>query len=119
MENKGLEIISQEIPEKENVKIFILKGSLDMVTTPKLNEIVEPFIQKEDFCVMLEISGINYMNSTGLANILRYHIQLKRRNGSFKLISPNSYIYEILDVTGAVKLLEIHNSIEEALKTCP
>lgn len=112
MEKKNIEI---QVGDAEGgIKLIKISGSLDTVTSPKVDETISPLLDgPENF--IFDCTDLNYMNSTGLALILKYHIHLKRRNKYLKLVIINKLLREIMDVSGALKLLEVYRSKEEAI----
>lgn len=110
--NLGIEIHQAESDEK--VKIVNIIGVLDTISSPKAEEVLNPLIGQDGNCIIVNCSKLSYMNSTGLALLMRYHVQMKRRKGSFKIVAPAAYTKEIIEVSGAIKLLEIYKNEQEA-----
>lgn len=100
------------------IKLFKLDGILDTLTTPKLDAFMSGYVHKEGICVILDCSDLSYINSFGLASLILYHIQLKRRGSVFMLIGLNDFIRELMEASGASKLIDIYSSKEEAIKNC-
>ncbi len=116
MEQKDINITIED--RGANIKLIKLKGVLDTLTTPKLDEVMAELIKQEGLYLVANCSGLTYANSTGLASLILYHIQKKRRKGVFKLAALNDFIGELVDVSGAIKLLDIYKTEEEAIKDC-
>lgn len=99
------------------IKLVQLAGVLDTVTVEDADKIFNPFLDQQGLTVLVDCSRLKYMNSTGLANLMRYYIQLKRRQGALKLVAPSHYIKEIINVSGAFRLLEVYGSQQEAIES--
>lgn len=67
--------------------------------------------------LIVDCTALNYVNSAGLAFLMKCHIQMRRRNGTFKLVNPNKLISGLLEVCGVWNFLEIYNSLREAIKS--
>lgn len=107
------------IEERDSrIKLFKLDGVLDTLTTPKLDAFMSGYVHKEGTCVILDCSDLSYLNSFGLASLILYHIQLKRRGSILTLISLTDFVRELMDVSGASKLIDIYLSKEEAISKC-
>lgn len=115
MINASLSIEVHQAESDEKVKIIILVGSLDTISVPKAEEVINPLITEDGICLIVDCNKLAYMNSTGLALLIRYQLQMQRRNGSFKIVAPTANIKEIIDVSGAIKLLEIFKNEQEAM----
>ena len=64
--------------------------------------------------IIFDCADLNYINSTGLALILKYYIQMCRRKHNLKIVNLNKLVYEIMDISGALKLLKVYRTQEEA-----
>lgn len=112
---KGLLIEAQDFSGNPMIKLVRLEGVLDTLTAAEADKIFNPFLDQQEITVIVDCGKLKYMNSTGLANLMRYYIQLKRRQGALKLVGPSDYIKEIIDVSGAIRLLEIYGSQQAAI----
>lgn len=114
MDEKDINISIEE--KSSDVKLIRLEGILDAVTTPKLDSFMSSLVYRENTCIIADCSNLSYINSTGLASLILYHIQAKRRNGAFKLTSPSEFVKELMVVSGAKKILDIYETQDEAIK---
>lgn len=109
----GVEVRTAE--SNAEIKIVTIVGVLDTISVPKAEEVINPLLERDGGCLIIDCSKLAYMNSTGLALLMRYQIQKRRRNGSFKIVAPTTYVKEIIEVSGAIKMLEIYKSEQEAV----
>lgn len=112
---RTVKVSVKDIPGYDKGKVIEINGILDTLTSEEADKVIGPLIEKEKV-IIADCSNLEYMNSSGLANLMRYYIQMKRRNGEFKMIGLNKMLREIVDISGAMKLLEIHNNLDEAVK---
>lgn len=116
MEQPGVKIVIEDAAGRTDTKIITITGSLDSVTSIQAEKNIGPLIEQEKH-IIVDCTDLSYVNSTGLAFLLKCYIQMKRREGDFKIVNPNKLIYEIMDITGALNLLEVYNNREEAIKS--
>lgn len=116
MEQPVVKIVIEDAAGRTDTKIITIIGSLDSVTSIQAEKNIGPLIEQEKH-IIVDCTDLSYVNSTGLAFLLKCYIQMKRREGDFKIVNPNKLIYEIMDITGALNLLEVYNSREEAIKS--
>lgn len=116
MEQKGIKIEVKDVEVKGGVKLILIDGVLDVITSFKAELVVNPLVTKEKHLIF-DCTNLNYMNTAGLVTLLKWSTQMKKKNGDFKLVNPNKIIYEILDLAGLVSLLEIYPTQEEALNS--
>lgn len=89
---------------------------MDSVTTDRAEKIIGPVIEQGRHLIV-DCTLLSYVNSSGLAFLMKCHIQMKRRNGSFKLINPTKSISSILEQCGVWNFLKIYGSLQDALKS--
>jgi len=65
--------------------------------------------------LIADLEDLHYVNSTGLGVILHFSRTARERGGSFRLCRISQAVYEIIEIIGATSLLEIHDSLEDAL----
>ncbi len=66
--------------------------------------------------MIIDLSGCEYMDSTFLGTIVVALKKLTNINGNLVLISPKTFSYNMLYVTDFLKLFEVFESMDEALK---
>jgi len=114
METRKVEVKIQELPEQKKVKLVEIKGVLDVLTVAHVERELNPLIEEGNY-ILIDCSKLSYMNTTGLVLLMKYQIKARRRNGAFKIISPSKNIYEIMDISGALKFLDVYETQKEAL----
>jgi len=63
--------------------------------------------------VILDFSGVDFIDSTGLDMIVMLYKKLKDKGGTLKLENVKSDIYQMFDVSGLRHLVEIHRLEKE------
>lgn len=114
MEKETARIEVREIGGQDKIKVIKISGTLDKITCPQAEQVINPLIASGNNLI-LDCTNLDYMNTIGLVLLMKCHIKLKRRNGSLKIVNPNKQIYEIMNVSGALKLLKVYSTQEEAI----
>ncbi len=112
--------ITPEIYEKNN-KVLIIKfnGELDTTNATDVLELLEKMVNedyKEQDIIIADFENLSYLNSTGIGVLLHFNNFVKEQQKNFALINVNDNIYDIISIIGASTVLDIHDSIEDALK---
>ena len=98
-----------------------INGILDDLTATKLDEPLKELLEKEnakDF--IFDCLPLEYFNSTGLARLMFYALSKEKEGCTFKfVIDPKAFIYDIVDISGAIMVLDVFPTLEEALKSYP
>ncbi|MFZ0320373.1 MAG: STAS domain-containing protein [Candidatus Sulfotelmatobacter sp.] len=65
--------------------------------------------------VVLDLSGINSIDSAGIGELVLIHTQAQAKNADLKCASPSPFVRDLFDLTRLDSYFEIHSSLNEAL----
>lgn len=109
-----------EIEERDNggVMILDLKGKLtigegDELLKDKVNSLIQQGHQK----LLLNLEGVPYVDSAGLAEIVRTYTTVSRQGGKLKLLNLTKRIEDLLAITKLLTVFETFESEQEAVKS--
>jgi anti-anti-sigma factor len=101
--------------EQEAGKIVIaVEGELDMNTAPLLKRELETATAGPGASILLDLSGCEFIDSTGIALIVKTWQGLEGE-GRFALCGVGDQVKRVLDITGLESTIPSHASREEAL----
>ena len=69
--------------------------------------------------VLLELSGVPYIDSTRLGEIISAHVTVTRRGGRLRLVGTPDRIMELLAIAGLEGVFERFKTTEEASQQLP
>ncbi len=107
--------------ETENgVRVVEVRGELDLSTAPDLEGPLDQAIADEHSSVLLDLSDCEFIDSTGIALIVRAWQRVDARsgnggNGRVVLCSGNEQVRRVLEVTGLDNSIAIFTTRDEAL----
>ena len=104
------------VDNKDEVKIFSLKGRLDSNTSPQLEEKIASLIESGTRKMVINFKDLDYISSAGLRVILKTTKDLKRNDGRILLCAMQDYVREVFEIAGFDTFLPIVPSIDEALR---
>ncbi|MEQ8190368.1 MAG: STAS domain-containing protein [Candidatus Eremiobacterota bacterium] len=99
-----------------NIMGINIEGEIDVYTSPKVKEALNDLIQKGNNNIIVNLEGVSYIDSTGLGVLIGALKRVKENNGDIKLVCTNLQIKKIFDITGLVKIFELYDSEELAIK---
>jgi anti-anti-sigma factor len=73
-----------------------------------LREVVSSLLEKGRKHVLLNLRGVEYIDSAGLGELVRTHLTIQRRGGQFKIVSRNPKAQSLFKATMLHKLFDIH-----------
>jgi anti-sigma B factor antagonist len=78
-----------------------LGGEIDLYTAPRLHsELVAILSGDEPVQVVVDMSGIEFCDSTGMNVLLAAHRRAREQGGDLELAAPRPAIRKVLQVTG-------------------
>ncbi len=65
--------------------------------------------------LVLNLAGINYVDSTGLGELVSAYRLVKSENGELKLMNLNKKVSDLLQITRLYAVFDIHNDEAQAV----
>jgi anti-anti-sigma factor len=87
--------------------VITLTGELDLSCSERLYEETRAAIDSGARELICDLSGLAFVDSTGLSVFLSAQKRLKSLGGSFRIASPTPDVRRILDVAGVTPFLLI------------
>ncbi|MFI1167425.1 STAS domain-containing protein [Streptomyces sp. NPDC020801] len=100
---------------REDVALLTVEGYLDVDTATELQAHLANQLHHGRRHFLLELSGVPFMDSSGMNIILRVYQEVRERPGSVHIIDPTPAVRRILDLTGVSLTVPVSGSVEEAL----
>ncbi len=102
------------------VEAIEVLGELDMNTAPELERALEEAIADPGAAVMLDLCDCEFIDSTGIALIVRSWQRLDRDGGDggrgrLVLCSHNHQVRRLLQITGVESQISLHDQRDAAL----
>lgn len=104
----------------DGVRIVAIRGELDLSNAFSLEAPLEEAIAAGDASVLVDLSECEFIDSTGIALIVRAWQRLDRNadgggSGLVVICSHNDQVRRVLDITGLELSIPIHETRDEAL----
>lgn len=104
--------------EKYNAVVIALKGNvMGGEDTKNFNEYLHNLIDKGMKHVVVDLSGVKFMNSSGLGMLIGALTTVKKADGQFKLARVTDKIESLLIITKLITIFESFDTVEEAVET--
>lgn len=104
--------------EQSQVKGFTVisvKGELDINSSPDLKAVLTKLIDKKIFQMMVNLEGVTYIDSSGLATLIETVQHVRKGNGVMSLVGMSAKIKNLFEITKLDRLFKIYSTQEEAL----
>jgi anti-sigma B factor antagonist len=101
---------------REGVAIIALSGEVDVYTSPRVKQEIVDLLNGGTTKLIVDLSGVEYLDSTGLGVLIGGLKRARERDGDLKLLCDNPRILRIFEITGLTKIFDIHRTEAEALE---
>jgi anti-sigma B factor antagonist len=82
-----------------------------------LHDKLYEYIKQDMKHVVVDLSQVDWMNSTGLGILISGYTTLRNNEGMLKLANVTDKIQSLLTITKLVTVFEAYDTVEEAIKT--
>jgi anti-sigma B factor antagonist len=104
--------------EKYEAVVLEIKGNvMGGDDTKKFNELLHKLIDENKKNVVIDLSGVQFMNSSGLGMLIGGLTTMKKANGYFKLAGITEKIESLLIITKLITIFETYEDVEAAIKS--
>lgn len=96
--------------------VVAVTGDLDIATGPALADELKALLDQGGHQqLVVDLTGVEFMDSTGLGVLVGAQQEAARQGGSVELICTTPRLLKILRITGLDKVFPIHSSVADAL----
>ena len=93
--------------DEDGTQRIVLTGELDVSTVPAFNKRVSELRHQGFHSIVLDLSGITFLDSTGLSAILVTEMHARMRGQRFSVVEGPPHVNELFRLTGVDNFLEI------------
>lgn len=101
--------------EKDTKKMYV-GGEIDAYTAPQLKEELLPLTEEEGSKIVVDLKGVDYIDSTGLGVFVGALKSAKAHSGSIELTGLNSRVKRLFSITGLDEVMSIDEEKREEAK---
>ncbi|MFE5794301.1 STAS domain-containing protein [Streptomyces sp. NPDC056503] len=95
--------------------VLSVGGELDMETAGRLEEHMAEQLRQGRCHVVLDLSALAFMDSSGLNVLIRAVHRARDAGGDLHLAAPTPPVRRILEITGVTATMPPHDGVPEAL----
>lgn len=101
--------IQVNLEEIDNNLTGFIRGEIDAHTAPVLREKLEAFQNQDGLKAVLDLSDVDYMDSTGLGVFVAFYKSVNAKGGHVKLKGLSSRLKRLFDITGLGEIMDIES----------
>jgi anti-sigma B factor antagonist len=104
--------------EKYEAVIIELKGNvMGGEDTKDFNDTLHKLVDEGKTNIVVDLSGVKFMNSSGLGMLIGGLTTMKKADGHLKLANVTDKIESLLIITKLITIFETYDSVDKALET--
>ncbi|MCG7346325.1 STAS domain-containing protein [Sporosarcina sp. ACRSL] len=96
-----------ELLEENSVQYFKVVGEIDAFTAPVLRERLASVENVEGLKAELDLSEVDYMDSTGLGVFVGFYKAVSSNGGHVKITGLNKRLSRLFEITGLNEIIDI------------
>lgn len=101
-----------------NTVILDIYGAISLgESKEKFAQVMDELLSESKTNVLVNFSGINYVDSTGIGELVGYLNKFVENNRQLKILKPHERILKLLQITKLDTMFEIFDDEEKALKS--
>ena len=100
-----------------DVTILDLKGRLRVGgNTVALHKSIRCLVLEKKILILLNLSGVTYIDSCGLGELVASQVSVENRGGKIKLIGVSEPLRELLSVTRLLTVFDVYENEADAIQ---
>ncbi len=99
----------------ENIPVVSITGDIDLETSPQLRDYLKPKSAAKTPALLLDFSGVNYIDSSGLATLIEYFQAVQSFQGRLALASLSPRVKNVFEIVRLEQIFSIHPDVPTAL----
>ena len=94
--------------------LIVAAGELDLASTSEMSAIFAMAAAGPQEAVVLDLMGVEFIDSSALATILRAAQQLEGAGKRLHVVAPEGPVRRLLEITGTAQRFTLHGTREQA-----
>lgn len=108
--------LETEFKDVNGRQVLDVKGEIDVYTAPQFKEAVDKMVNAGQKHLLIDMSGVRYMDSSGFGALLSAMKRLKPDGGTISLINVSAPIDRILRITRLNQVFATYDTLDEAIQ---
>ncbi|GAB3478537.1 STAS domain-containing protein [Nocardiopsis coralliicola] len=95
--------------------VVTVEGDLDIATANDLQEQALAAVEDHGPWLILDLAGLEFMDSSGLNAVIHIYRAVKERGGSLALAAPNERVTKVVRLVGLHRQVPVHTTVPTAV----
>jgi anti-sigma B factor antagonist len=95
--------------------VITIVGELDIATSPKVRELLSEAARDEDRPLVIDLSGCEFVDSTGLATLLHGAKPAQNGESNVALVCTGGEVRKLLELTAIDRTIPVYETLDSAI----
>src|SRR5271169_4432996 len=100
---------------EQDIPVVLITGDVDLETSPQLREFLKPKSARKTPRLLLDFTGVNYIDSSGLATLIEYFQAVQGFKGKLALASLSPRVKNVFEIVRLEQIFSLYPDIASAL----
>jgi anti-sigma B factor antagonist len=91
----------------DGYELIEVEGELDIATAPRMIAALNEAFVELSTPLVVDLSSVDFMDSTGLALLMNAHRRVRRRGQGFAIVCPGGPISRVFEIADMVESLHV------------
>jgi anti-sigma B factor antagonist len=105
-----------ERTSQDGVETLVVEGEVDIATASRLLSVLNSSVAEAIKAVVVDLSHVGFMDSTGLALLINANRRLSVRRKGFAVVCPPGPLWRVFEITDMVDTLHVCPDLESAAR---
>lgn len=87
-----------QVTETDNVKVIDISGSIETAQIKELAELIDDLCESSEKKIEINLSGAEYLDSTGISLLLKLHKAQKQKELGFSIVEASERVTSLLSL---------------------
>ncbi len=97
----------------ETGAVLLLSGEIDLYSTSELWKMVSGILELGRKHLILDVSDVNYLDSSGVGVVIRLLQELKKQGGKLLVAGLQGSPRQVLQMSNIISLLQLCDNVEQ------
>ncbi|SFC62008.1 anti-sigma F factor antagonist [Clostridium uliginosum] len=101
----------------DDILIITFIGELDHHSAEEVRVKIDDRIDRDNIeKVILNFSGVSFMDSSGIGVVVGRHKKISNKGGSLCIAKVSGNVNKVFELTGLYKVIKNYNTVDEAVR---
>lgn len=110
-------LLDIDVAQRQGYTVLTPHGEIDFATGPNLQEAITDRLLSGDVHLVVDLSDVEFIESTGLGALVGGRRRAKDVNGSLALVIADPEVLKVFSITGLDTVFTIDDTVESATAT--